>query len=195
MRVLSNDACRRLLQYQWPGNVRELENIIERALILSRNPDRIEVEDLPIGFQAPSAGQAAPVKLDEADGNSLDFSGMQLQVSGDQEGKASSFHGQADRFVMKLVRDDQPPATFELNGLKVGGQLAATAHEAIYVGNVDLALAETKVTLGPKQQVLVVKGLEQNALQTLEGPDTVGGRVEYKVGDITWDGRAVGKAR
>ncbi|WP_137164652.1 YdgA family protein [Pseudomonas asiatica] len=139
--------------------------------------------------------QLAPVKLDEADGNSLDFSGMQLQVSGDQEGKASSFHGQADRFVMKLVRDDQPPATFELNGLKVGGQLAATAHQAIYVGNVDLALAETKVTLGPKQQVLVVKGLEQNALQTLDGPDTVGGRVEYKVGDITWDGRAVGKAQ
>ncbi len=139
--------------------------------------------------------QLAPVKLDEADGNSLDFSGMQLQVSGDQEGKASRFHGQADRFVMKLVRDDQPPATFELNGLKVGGQLAATAHEAIYVGNVDLALAETKVTLGPKQQVLVVKGLEQNALQTLDGPDTVGGRVEYKVGDITWDGRAVGKAQ
>ncbi|MFF7061947.1 DUF945 family protein [Pseudomonas sp. NPDC008258] len=137
----------------------------------------------------------APVKLDEADGNSLDFSGMQLEVSGDKEGKASKFHGQADRFVMKLVRDDQPPATFELTGLKVGGNLAATAHDAVYVGNVDLSLAETKVTLGPKQQVLLIKGLEQNALQTLDGPDTVGGRVDYKVGDITWDGRAVGKAQ
>ncbi|MEN5143727.1 YdgA family protein [Pseudomonas juntendi] len=137
----------------------------------------------------------APVKLDEADGNSLDFSGMQLEVSGDKEGKASKFHGTADRFVMKLVRDDQPPASFELQGLKVGGNLAATAHDAIYVGNVDLTLAETKVTLGPKQQVLLVKGLEQNALQTLDGTDTVGGRVEYKVGDISWDGRAVGKAQ
>lgn len=139
--------------------------------------------------------QLAPVKLDEADGNSLDFSGMQLQVSGGKEGKASKFHGTADRFVLKLVRDDQPPATFELKGLTVAGNLAATAHDTIYVGNVDLALAETKVTLGPKQQVLLVKGIEQNARQTLDGPDTVGGRVEYKVGDITWDGRAVGKAQ
>ena len=137
----------------------------------------------------------APVKFNQADGNSLDFSGMQLQVSGDRQGKASTFSGQAERLVMKLVSEDQPPATFELTGLKVAGQLAATAHEAVYVGNVDLALAETKVTLGPRQQVLLLKGLEQNVQQTLDGPDTVGGRVEYKVGDISWDGRAVGKAQ
>ena len=149
---------------------------------------------LGYGGSVVSQVRLAPVKLDEADGNSLDFSGMQLEVSGDKEGKASKFHGQADRFVMKLVRDDQPPATFELKGLKVDGNLQATAHDAIYVGNVDLALAETKVTLGPKQQVLLINGLEQNVLQTLDGPDAVGGRVEYKVGDITWDGRAVGKA-
>ncbi|AVH34897.1 DUF945 domain-containing protein [Pseudomonas monteilii] len=150
---------------------------------------------LGYGGNVVSQVRLAPVKLDEADGNSLDFSGMQLEVSGDKEGKASRFHGQADRFVMKLVRDDQPPATFELKGLKLGGNLTATAHDAIYVGNADLVLAETKVTLGPKQQVLLIKGFEQNALQTLDGPDTVGGRVEYKVGDITWDGRAVGKAQ
>lgn len=150
---------------------------------------------LGYGGNVVSQVQLAPVKLDEADGNSLDFSGMQLQVSGDREGKASAFHGQAERFVMKLVRDDQPPATFELQSLKVAGNLQATEHDAIYVGNVDLALAETKVTLGPKQQILLIKGLEQNAVQTLDGPDTVGGRVEYKLGDITWDGRAVGKAQ
>jgi transcriptional regulator with GAF, ATPase, and Fis domain len=31
------DAIAPLLDYDWPGNVRELENIVERALILSRN--------------------------------------------------------------------------------------------------------------------------------------------------------------
>jgi uncharacterized protein YdgA (DUF945 family) len=150
---------------------------------------------LGYGGSVVSQVQLAPLKFDEADGNSLDFSGMQFEVSGDKEGKASKFHGQADRLVMKWVHDDQPPATFELKGLTFGGNLAATAHDAIYVGNVDLALAETKVTLGPKQQVLLIKGLEQNALQTLDGTDTVGGRAEYKVGDISWDGRAVGKAQ
>jgi len=150
-----------------------------------------------LGYDGSVASQIqlAPLKLDKADGSSLDFSGLQMEVSGDKDGKASKFHGHADHLLMKLVSDDQPPATFALQGLKLGGNLAATAHDAIYVGNVDLQLAEAKVTLGPKQQVLLVKGLEQNALQTLEGPDTVGGRVTYKVGDISWDGRAVGKAQ
>ncbi|MBW7569269.1 DUF945 family protein, partial [Chromobacterium subtsugae] len=111
---------------------------------------------LGYGGDVASQIQLAPVKLEEADGNSIDFSGMHMEVSGDREGKASKFHGQAERFVMKLVRDDQPPATFELKGLKFGGNLAATQHDAIYVGNVDMRLAETKVTLGPKQQVLLV---------------------------------------
>ncbi|WP_028634634.1 YdgA family protein [Pseudomonas parafulva] len=150
---------------------------------------------LAYGGGVTSQVRLAPAKVDEANGNSLDFSGMDLEVSGDQEGKDSRFHGQADRLVMKLVRDDQPPATFELQGLKLGGKLAATAHDNIYTGNADLYLAEAKVTLGPRQQVLVMKGLEQNALQTLEKGDNVGARVEYKVDDITWDGRAVGKGQ
>jgi PAS domain S-box-containing protein len=32
-------AMARLVAYSWPGNVRELENVIERAVILSRGPD------------------------------------------------------------------------------------------------------------------------------------------------------------
>jgi transcriptional regulator with GAF, ATPase, and Fis domain len=34
---LSEDCLRRLQAYHWPGNVRELQNIIERAVITSRN--------------------------------------------------------------------------------------------------------------------------------------------------------------
>lgn len=33
---LSEAACHSLLGYEWPGNVRELENVIQRALILTR---------------------------------------------------------------------------------------------------------------------------------------------------------------
>lgn len=150
-----------------------------------------------LGFSGnvDSTISVVPLKHTEADGSSLDFSGMSLEVSGDQQGKASKFHGSADRFVMKLVGEDHAPATLELSGLKVGGNLAASKHDAVYVGNVDLLLAEAKATLGDKQQVLVLKGLEQNVLQTLDGPDTVGGRVDYRVADITWDGRAVGNAQ
>lgn len=147
------------------------------------------------GGSVDSQVHLAPVKLDDANGTSLAFSGMELGVSGDRDGKDSRFHGEADHFLMKLVSEDQPPVIFELNGLKLGGKLAATAHDNLFTGNADLYLAETKVTLGPRQQALVIKGGELSTLQSLEGPDTFGGRVEYKLGDITWDGRAVGKAQ
>ena len=44
--TLSIAALARLQSYGWPGNVRELENVIERALVLSRG-EQIEVQHLP----------------------------------------------------------------------------------------------------------------------------------------------------
>ena len=40
------NAARKLLDYDWPGNVRELENVIERAVTLTRF-DKITVDDFP----------------------------------------------------------------------------------------------------------------------------------------------------
>jgi DNA-binding NtrC family response regulator len=44
--TLHRDALDRLMAYDWPGNVRELENVIERAVVLSKGPI-IHVDDLP----------------------------------------------------------------------------------------------------------------------------------------------------
>ena len=56
------DVPKRVMQslaaYDWPGNVRELENVVERALILSRG-STLHVEDLA-GGAAPAAAQADP---------------------------------------------------------------------------------------------------------------------------------------
>jgi len=46
MSVVSEDALKLLLNYSWPGNVRELENVIQRAITLSRH-EVILPEDLP----------------------------------------------------------------------------------------------------------------------------------------------------
>jgi len=43
---VSKDALKLLLNYSWPGNVRELENVIQRAMTLSKH-EVILVEDLP----------------------------------------------------------------------------------------------------------------------------------------------------
>ena len=43
---VSDQALEHLERYLWPGNIRELENVIERAVLLSKNK-HIELEDLP----------------------------------------------------------------------------------------------------------------------------------------------------
>ena len=50
----SDAAMAKLMGYRFPGNVRELENVIERAVALSRGPI-IDVESLPPGVVTPAA--------------------------------------------------------------------------------------------------------------------------------------------
>jgi len=58
--TLSPAAVLRLQTYTWPGNVRELENVIERALVLSRGA-HIEVQHLPQEIVAASEPALASV--------------------------------------------------------------------------------------------------------------------------------------
>ncbi len=51
-KAISHAAMDLLGGYQWPGNVRELENVIERAVVLSKG-QAIEPRDLPILAEQP----------------------------------------------------------------------------------------------------------------------------------------------
>jgi two-component system response regulator HydG len=53
-------ALERMLDYPWPGNVRELENVIERAVVLSRS-ESLSESDLPEAVAQVTV--AAPTKL------------------------------------------------------------------------------------------------------------------------------------
>jgi DNA-binding NtrC family response regulator len=52
--TLSKDALNLLVKYHYPGNIRELENIVERAVILARDPV-LSPRDLPV-FIHPANG-------------------------------------------------------------------------------------------------------------------------------------------
>ena len=49
---LTREAMEALMRYHYPGNIRELENIIERAVVLTRG-DYIGLEDLPFHVRNP----------------------------------------------------------------------------------------------------------------------------------------------
>ncbi len=68
---ISQQALRMLMKYHWPGNVRELENMIERAVVTTRE-DRLTENDFPVELAigetaAPEGGLHVPMKLE--DGN------------------------------------------------------------------------------------------------------------------------------
>jgi PAS domain S-box-containing protein len=57
---IAPETLERLVAYRWPGNVRELQNLVERALILSTDPElRIEPEILGASTPAASPTQTA----------------------------------------------------------------------------------------------------------------------------------------
>ncbi len=47
----TQEALNAMKNYQWPGNVRELENVIERAVIISRS-ERIRLDDFPYNLRS-----------------------------------------------------------------------------------------------------------------------------------------------
>jgi DNA-binding NtrC family response regulator len=69
VKAIDSDAMKLFMKYHWPGNVRELENLIERAVVTSKN-DILTEDDFPaelalgpIADDVPSL--RIPMKLEE----------------------------------------------------------------------------------------------------------------------------------
>ena len=61
---IDQESLERLIRYTWPGNVRELENVIERAMILSREPV-LRIDEHLLALQDTSLTISPPVDLKE----------------------------------------------------------------------------------------------------------------------------------
>jgi DNA-binding NtrC family response regulator len=65
------EAMRALNEFEWPGNVRQLENVVERAVALSRGRSELTLEDLPREVQE-SVATPMPLIRVGGEGVSLD---------------------------------------------------------------------------------------------------------------------------
>jgi DNA-binding NtrC family response regulator len=84
--ILSDHARDALRGYAWPGNVRELENLIERAVILSKPNRPVEARELFPGMGLPvGAGVDKQGQIAESGAASFDCEALlsQLQSSGE----------------------------------------------------------------------------------------------------------------
>jgi DNA-binding NtrC family response regulator len=65
------EALKAMGEFSWPGNVRQLENVVERAVALSRGRDEITLEDLPREIQEAVATPMPLIRVGD-EGVSLD---------------------------------------------------------------------------------------------------------------------------
>lgn len=72
---VTEEAMQLLTSYRWPGNVRELENIVERAVILSKHA-KLDIEDLPeeLRFHTDATAMAVDDHEEEAQETAEDSS-------------------------------------------------------------------------------------------------------------------------
>lgn len=52
IRAVSEPAMARLMQFHWPGNIRELQNVMERALVMTKGPviEEVELSETELSF-------------------------------------------------------------------------------------------------------------------------------------------------
>ncbi|AFH50408.1 Transcriptional regulator [Ignavibacterium album JCM 16511] len=60
---ISDDGLELLMKYSWPGNVRELENVIEYAVVRTKNENLIEISNLPSSIKDSQTEQIPQRKI------------------------------------------------------------------------------------------------------------------------------------
>jgi len=123
--TIPSETMQALIRYHWPGNIRELQNVIERAVIISRGPvlnvalaeltPDVSSPPLPIVTSAKSAShESLQEMLEETERNQI------LRALEDANGVVAGPNGAAARLGVKR-------STLQLRMQRLGIRLARTA--------------------------------------------------------------------
>ncbi len=106
--AFSKEAWDQLLRYDYPGNVRELENVVQRAVIMSRG-EHITTDDLPRivlsarSESALSGGRSASLS-DQVERLEKDLVFEALRIHGNNQSKAAKHLGLSERNLRYRLR-------------------------------------------------------------------------------------------
>jgi formate hydrogenlyase transcriptional activator len=123
--TIPSETMRALIRYHWPGNIRELQNVIERAVIISRGPvlnvalaeltPDVSSPPVPIVTSAKSAShESLQEMLEETERNRI------LRALEDANGVVAGPNGAAVRLGVKR-------STLQLRMQRLGIRLSRTA--------------------------------------------------------------------
>ena len=101
---VSEEAMKKMIEYDWPGNVRELRNALERAVVMG-NGQEILPEDLPISRQkAVQPGLEVGLTLKEAlDRFKKEFITINLKHAGGNRSKAAKVMDVQRTYLSRLI--------------------------------------------------------------------------------------------
>jgi DNA-binding NtrC family response regulator len=104
---LANATVRRLVAYDWPGNIRELKNVIERAIILSRDKIVIGPEHLAFGsaYQRNSALVSLAFDHDPTlEELEAEYLALQLKKFSGRRAEVADILGISERSVYRMIK-------------------------------------------------------------------------------------------
>ena len=107
---ISTASLRKLPRWHWPGNVRELENLVERAVVLSRT-ERLEISIPELADGALNATPGTMEKFDERE--------RILQILKETKGRVGGANGAAERMGLKRTTLITRMKTLGINPRKV----------------------------------------------------------------------------
>jgi uncharacterized protein YdgA (DUF945 family) len=148
-----------------------------------------------IGYDNSTKGTLEMLPLETAldDKSSLKFSGLKLDVAASAQAQKVKADGYMDSLKLITVSEDQAPVQVELNGLTLASNLTKSTY-GYYTGENTVTLSNSQTTFGAKQSVLGFKNFEMKN-QTEESGTSASGRADYKVGEVSLNGKAVGSAQ
>ncbi|SED50201.1 MULTISPECIES: YdgA family protein [Pseudomonas] len=148
-----------------------------------------------IGYDNATNGTLALLPLDVAldDKSHLKFSGLNLDVSANAQAQKVKANGYMDSFTLTTVAEDQTPVKVELSGLTLASNLVKSTY-GYYTGENTVELTDSKTTFGAQQSVLGIKKFEMKN-QTEESGTSASGRADYKIGEVSLNGKTVGSAQ